>query len=68
MIYLDPHVTQATQDVGQKESPEELAADSTYHTDKPYRIHMKDISSSLALVSDLFRSSCDAGCWTKGKS
>lgn len=49
LVCLDPHVTQSAVCVGSKTSDEEVQADSTYHTDKFYRLHVSQLDPSLAL-------------------
>lgn len=51
VIYLDPHTTQKSGSVGNKETEEEIEMDITYHCKYANRINILSMDPSVAVVN-----------------
>lgn len=51
VIYLDPHTTQKSGSVGNKETEEEIELDITYHCKYAARMNILNIDPSVAVVN-----------------
>jgi len=52
IVYLDPHITQATAPVAdwrEKQTEEQMNADATYHASRASRMHISELDPSLSL-------------------